>query len=73
MRWPVRFRILNSAVDAYVDTGSPMDKAAPMVFRTMPEFVDDIEGSFSNVVGLPVERFVAEAFVGILDGGLAAR
>ena len=40
---------------AYVQTGSPMDKAGAYGIQD-GGLVESIEGSFSNVVGLPVER-----------------
>ena len=40
---------------AYVKTGSPMDKAGAYGIQD-GGLVEAIEGSFSNVVGLPVER-----------------
>ncbi len=40
---------------AYVQTGSPMDKAGAYGIQD-GGLVEAIEGSFSNVVGLPVER-----------------
>ena len=72
----VRFRTLNVAeIDTYIETGSPMDKAGGYGIQDdAGEFVDDIEGSFSNVVGLPVERFVDVCVeANLLEGGLAAR
>ena len=39
---------------AYIATGSPMDKAGAYGIQD-GGLVDKIEGSFSNVVGLPVE------------------
>ena len=39
---------------AYVDTGSSMDKAGAYGIQD-GDLVERIEGSFSNVVGLPLE------------------
>ena len=41
-------------IDAYIDSGSPMDKAGAYGIQD-GGLVERIEGSFSNVVGLPVE------------------
>ena len=41
-------------IRAYIDTGSPMDKAGAYGIQD-GGLVKKIEGSFSNVVGLPVE------------------
>lgn len=55
----VRFSELSDErIDAYIATGSPMDKAGAYGIQD-GELVEGIEGSFSNVVGLPVE-LVAE-------------
>jgi len=44
-------------IEAYVDTGEPMDKAGAYAVQEKGDrFVERIEGSFSNVVGLPLER-----------------
>ena len=72
----VSFRDLSSAeIQAYVATGSPMDKAGAYGIQDgAGAFVSRIDGSFSNVVGLPVESLV-ETFVaqGIIESGVAAR
>jgi nucleoside triphosphate pyrophosphatase len=54
----VRFRDLDPAeIRAYVATGEPMDKAgAYAVQGGAAAFVAGIEGSHSNVVGLPMEQ-----------------
>lgn len=69
LRWPngfscetertqVVFRKLDQAeIEAYVDTGEPMDKAGAYGIQAgASPFIERIEGSWSNVVGLPVER-----------------
>jgi septum formation protein len=54
----VRFRKLSSEeIRAYVATGEPMDKAGGYGIQgAAKEFVSSISGSWSNVVGLPLER-----------------
>ncbi|MBQ8323085.1 MAG: septum formation protein Maf [Clostridia bacterium] len=51
----VRFNVLTAEeIGAYIATGSPMDKAGAYGIQD-GGLVQSIEGSFSNVVGLPVE------------------
>ena len=56
----VHFRSVTAEeIEAYVATGSPMDKAGAYGIQDdAGQFVDRVEGSFSNVVGLPVESLV---------------
>jgi len=43
-------------IDAYVASGEPMDKAGSYAIQEVGDrFVTSIEGSFDNVVGLPLE------------------
>jgi septum formation protein len=53
----VTFRPLTGEeIEAYVSTGEPMDKAGGYAIQGGAEgFVHTIEGSWSNVVGLPLE------------------
>ena len=57
VRTLVRFKRLNPAeIDWYVATGEPFDKAGAYAIQEHGDrFVERIEGSWSNVVGLPME------------------
>jgi nucleoside triphosphate pyrophosphatase len=52
----VRFRPLTAAeIDWYVSSGEPRDKAGAYGVQGLAaRFVDSVEGSYSNVVGLPI-------------------
>ena len=54
----VRFRDLDAGtVASYVATGEPMDKAGSYGIQGRASaFVERVDGSWSNVVGLPLER-----------------
>jgi septum formation protein len=54
----VRFVAMDEAeVEWYVESGEPVDKAGAYAVQGLASrFVDRIEGSYSNVVGLPVSR-----------------
>jgi septum formation protein len=54
----VKFRdISEEEMEEYVASGEPMDKAGAYAIQGMAsKFVEAIEGSYSNVVGLPTER-----------------
>lgn len=54
----VTFKSMTSAeITAYVETGEPMDKAGAYGFQGgARSFVDRVEGSVTNVIGLPMER-----------------
>jgi septum formation protein len=67
----VRFRVLSAAtIAAYVATGEPMDKAGGYAIQGRGAgLVEAVEGSFTNVIGLPlaeVRRALAQA--GLVDG-----
>lgn len=53
----VRFRAIDEAeIRAYVGTGEPLDKAGAYAIQGgAAAFVEEVAGSFTNVVGLPLE------------------
>ncbi len=57
----VKFRPLDAAaIRAYLETIDPLDKAGAYAAQNDGgRIIDCVEGSFSNVVGLPVERTLA--------------
>lgn len=66
----VRFRSLSEAeIAAYADTSEPYDKAGGYAIQGGAKgFVERIDGSHSNVVGLPVEALgTAMIELGLLD------
>lgn len=58
----VRFRSLTPELcRAYVNSGEPMDKAGSYGIQGQGSFlVEEVQGSYTNVVGLPVARVVRE-------------
>jgi len=56
----VRFRDLtNEEIDAYVASGEPLDKAGAYAIQGgAGKFVAGLDGSFTNVIGLPTERLL---------------
>ena len=68
----VRFRRLDTReISAYVDSGSPMDKAGSYGIQDDfgAVFVERVNGCFYNVVGFPLARFYStlKCFVNDLD------
>lgn len=57
----VRFREIDSdEIDAYVEGGEPMDKAGAYAIQGgAAKFVESVEGSIDNVIGLPIEALGA--------------
>lgn len=57
----VSFRSLTiREIEAYVDSGEPMDKAGAYAIQGRGgALVDQVEGSYSNVVGLPMAEVLA--------------
>ncbi len=55
----VRFRDLsNSDIKAYIESGSPMDKAGAYGIQDVDAYlVDSINGSYHNVIGFPLAHF----------------
>jgi septum formation protein len=68
----VRFATLTlDEIRWYVSTGEPLDKAGAYAVQGLgARFVERIEGSYSNVVGLPLER-VYQLFKELGVAGLA--
>jgi septum formation protein len=72
----VRFKALNeNEITWYVSTGEPFDKAGAYAIQGIGTFlVKSINGSYTNVVGLPVceviELLIAEGVVGWTPNGL---
>ncbi|WP_302226370.1 Maf family protein [Veillonella magna] len=61
------YTLSDDDIDAYITTGEPMDKAGAYGIQGKGAlFVERIEGSYTNVVGLPVEM-VAKALKNIYE------
>ena len=56
-------KLSDELIDAYIATGSPMDKAGAYGIQDQEfDLVSHIEGSFDNVIGLPTEDIKAHWF-----------
>ena len=56
-------KLSDELIDAYIATGSPMDKAGAYGIQDQEfNLVNHIEGSFDNVIGLPTEDIKAHWF-----------
>lgn len=66
----VTFRaISDQEIDNYVATGEPMDKAGAYAIQGgAAPFVEAIEGSLSNVIGLPLEKLRAHLMNNAMNG-----
>ncbi len=52
-------KLTEAEIDAYVATGEPMDKAGSYAAQGIGgHIVEKIDGSFTNVVGLPMEALI---------------
>ena len=50
-------RLTDQEIDAYVSSGDPLDKAGSYGIQgRAASFVDKINGSYTNVVGLPLSQ-----------------
>lgn len=58
----VRFRkVPEEAVDEYVESGEPMDKAGGYAIQGgAGEWIEGYEGSLTNIIGLPMEPLIEE-------------
>ncbi len=68
----VKFRELSSGeIHAYVAAGEPMGKAGAYAIQGQAAaFVEELRGSYSNVVGLPLARVVGGLLVAGALGGI---
>jgi septum formation protein len=57
----VQFRPLSDAnIEQYLDAVDVLDKAGAYAIQEGPPIVAGVDGSYSNVIGLPLERLAAE-------------
>ena len=48
----------DEAIDAYVESGEPMGKCGALCIESGANFVESFEGSYANIMGLPIERLL---------------
>ena len=55
-------KLAEELIDAYIATGSPMDKAGAYGIQDNEKFhiIDSIKGSYTNIVGFPVEQIKSD-------------
>jgi septum formation protein len=57
----VQFRPLSDTdIEQYLDAVDVLDKAGAYAIQEGPPIVAGVDGSYSNVIGLPLERLAAE-------------
>ena len=57
----VMYPMSEAEINAYVDTGEPMDKAGAYGIQgKFAVYIEKIDGDYNNVVGLPVARVYQE-------------
>ena len=50
-------KMTDEEIEKYIETGEPMDKAGSYAVQGIgSEFIEEIEGSYSSVVGLDIEK-----------------
>jgi septum formation protein len=53
----------NEQIDSYLDTGEPFDKAGAYAVQGLgAALVEQVEGSYTNVVGLPLDEVLASLY-----------
>jgi septum formation protein len=62
VRTEIRFRTLTSPdIESYLKSGEPFDKAGAYGIQGLASlFISKIDGSYTNVMGLPIEQFLRD-------------